>query len=66
MFILIPIAYESINYARIDTNKRLLFNYNFLSFFASNTIGFGNFTNPLNYYGFLIYAGTVMVPLVII
>ncbi len=65
MFILIPIAYESINYARIDTNKRLLFNYNFLSFFASNTIGFGNFTNPLNYYGFLIYAGTVMVPLVI-
>ncbi len=64
MFIILPLAYEAMNFTRVDGSIKWV-NVNFLSLFASQTIGFSNFVNPLNYYGFLIYAGMVMVPLVV-
>lgn len=64
MFILLPLAYEVINYTRVDEPFKWI-NYNFLSLFASSSFGFGNLVNPLNYYGFLIYSGIVMLPLLV-
>lgn len=64
MFILLPLALEAINYIRVDA-KFKLFNLNYLDLFAGGFIGFGNLINPVNYYGFLIYCGIVMFPLVI-
>lgn len=62
-FILIPIFLESFDYMRIQENKKII-NYNFLDLISGTYLGFGNLRNPLNYYGFLIYCGTVMLPLV--
>ncbi len=65
-FILIPSGLELLNVSRVTLNGgNRWINFNFLDFIASTYIGFGNLVNPLNYNGFLVFSGTVMVPLVI-
>lgn len=64
-FILLPCGLELLNAARVDVSSSKWINLNFLDFIAPNYIGFGTLTNPLNYYNFCIFSGTVMLPLVI-
>ncbi len=65
-FILIPSGLELLNVSRVTLNGgNRWINLNFLDFIASTYIGFGNLVNPLNYYGFLIFSGTIIIPLVI-
>lgn len=65
-FILIPSGIELLDTIRItlEENKRII-NWNFLDLLAPNYIGFGNLNNPLNYHGFCIFSGTIMIPLII-
>jgi len=65
-FILIPSGLELLSTIRIslEENKRIM-NWNFLDLLAPNYVGFGNLVNPLNYHGFCIYSGTIMIPLLI-
>ncbi len=65
-FILIPSGLELLSTIRIslkENNK--LINWNFLDLLAPNYMGFGNLVNPLNYHGFCIYSGTIMLPLIV-
>ncbi len=64
MFILLPTGLESMNYIRIDGQIKLI-NLKYLDLLSGTYIGFGNLSNPLNYYGFLIYSGTAIIPLII-
>ena len=63
-FILIPSAIELLGTTRVPV-KTPFVNWNFLDFLAPLYIGFGNLNNPLNYYGFCIFSGTLMLPLII-
>ena len=66
-FILIPSAVELFHTHRVLTLKDAGFiNWNFFDYFAPLYIGFGNLVNPLNFYGFNIYCGLLMLPLVIL
>lgn len=66
-FILIPAAVELLNAQRVLTlSNSPLINWNFFDYFAPVYIGFGNINNPLNFYGFNIYCGTLMLLLVIL
>lgn len=65
-FILLPCALELLETTRVISFSNLKwFNFNFLDFIAPLTIGFGNLRNPLNYFGFCVFSGTCMLPLVI-
>ncbi len=65
-FILIPSGLELLGVTRVSFGEDSTFlNLNFLDFIVPTYIGFGNLINPLNYYGFCIFFGTVMIPLVI-
>ena len=63
-FVLVPIFYESLNFSRVNGSFKII-NYNFLDLIAGNYIGFGSIDNPVNYYGFLTYAGTITILLII-
>lgn len=63
-FILMPVFIEATNYTRVTLNTKIL-NFNFYDLFAGTYIGFGNSNKTLNYYGFLIYGGTIIIPLII-
>lgn len=64
-FILIPVFVESLNYVRVYDNEFKLINFQYLDLISGTYIGFGSILNPINYYGFPIYCGTIIIPLVI-
>lgn len=63
-FILVPIAFESRNFSRDFPFK--FFNPNFLDIFSGTYIGFGKLNNCVNYYGLLLYGGTLILPLILL
>ncbi len=65
-FILLPCALELIHTMRVQSWGDIEWiNPNFLDFVAPLTIGFGNLNNPLNFFGFCVFCGTCMIPLVL-
>lgn len=66
-FILIPSGLELLNTERIyGLSSFKPINFNFFDYIAPFYIGFGNLQNPLNYLGFNIYCGVLMIPLVVL
>lgn len=66
-FILIPSGIELLNTERIySLSSFKTINFNIFDYIAPFYIGFGNFQNPLNYLGFNVYCGLLMVPLVVL
>lgn len=65
-FILVPSGLELLGVTRATlAGGDKWINLNFLDFIAPTYIGFGNLINPLNYFGFCIFIGTAMIPLLI-
>lgn len=62
-FILLPCGLELLNTNRVSSYRFI--NWNILDFIAPTYLGFGNLVNPLNYYGFFIFCGTSMIPLIL-
>jgi Predicted membrane protein len=66
-FILIPCGLEILNVERVYSFSTMtMINWNFFDYIAPLYMGFGNFTNPLNYFGFNIYCGILTLLLVIL
>ncbi len=63
-FILIPCGIQLLNSIRINNYFEII-NIVVFDYVAPLNIGFGNLFNPTNKYGFLVYCGTMIIPLII-
>ena len=63
-FVLIPIAYQSLSFVRVEEEYNI-FNYSFFDIIAGSYIGFSDALYPLNDFGLIIYSGLLWLPLVI-